>query len=172
MAGKALLIPFFLSITFGDQDDSASSPMELSTVSSIVANLSGLMTGALYLFLRGRSASPVGSSKHETYDFDSKYFGKAAEKRISEHGAGQDYTVRISSPSIYSQADDGTHWLQLKSEEANVQGFMGSSKAEKGIPLATNQDDSHRGLFKSRHRGPYYGEALQVFYRALPGSRQ
>lgn len=112
--------------------------MELSTVSSIVANLSGLMTGALYLFLRGRSASPVGSSKHETYDFDSKYFGKAAEKRISEHGAGQDYTVRISSPSIYSQADDGTHWLQLKSEEANVQDFMGSSKAEKGIPLGVD----------------------------------
>ncbi|KAI6782927.1 uncharacterized protein J7T54_002086 [Emericellopsis cladophorae] len=50
---NALLTPFFFSITFADANSLNNDPTELSTVSSIVANLSGLLTGGLYLFLRG-----------------------------------------------------------------------------------------------------------------------
>ncbi|KAF4119608.1 hypothetical protein GMORB2_4517 [Geosmithia morbida] len=59
---NALLIPFFFNITYGQGSEMSSSTTELSTVSSVVANLSGLMTGGLYLYLRGGNQTSRGST--------------------------------------------------------------------------------------------------------------
>lgn len=104
---QALLAPFFYSITFSDQDDSADYPMELSTVSSIVANLSGLMTGGLYLFLRG--GRKLTNPFNVRNSFEERQCNQPDEKQTLKNLAGPDQRHRDSSPSMYSQ-DAGSHW--------------------------------------------------------------
>ncbi|RSM10943.1 hypothetical protein CEP52_003267 [Fusarium oligoseptatum] len=55
-----LLITFFYNTSFEDPQSASPETMQLSMVVSVVANLSGLLTGCLYLFLRS-SKSPSGS---------------------------------------------------------------------------------------------------------------
>ncbi|RSL57895.1 hypothetical protein CEP54_008075 [Fusarium duplospermum] len=55
-----LLITFFYNTSFEDPQSASPETMQLAMVVSVVANLSGLLTGCLYLFLRS-SKSPSGS---------------------------------------------------------------------------------------------------------------
>lgn len=109
--------------------------MELSTVSSIVANLSGLTTGGLYLFLRGQIRPRLSSYKHETYDFDAKYFDKAGEKRGSYYAAGLDPSGRLSSPSIYSQNENGNISFSRNSDEKKLRGPIPGPESGNGTSL-------------------------------------
>ncbi|RYP51369.1 hypothetical protein DL768_003297 [Monosporascus sp. mg162] len=59
---NGLMVPFFVSIAFTDPMDSGGGPsLTLSMISSVVANVSGLMTGGLYLFLRSSTISTIGA---------------------------------------------------------------------------------------------------------------
>ncbi|RYP79527.1 hypothetical protein DL770_006627 [Monosporascus sp. CRB-9-2] len=59
---NALMVPFFVSIALTDPMDSGGGPsLTLGMVSSVVANVSGLMTGGLYLFLRSSTISTIGA---------------------------------------------------------------------------------------------------------------
>ncbi|KAI8714337.1 hypothetical protein NCS52_01153400 [Fusarium sp. LHS14.1] len=66
-----LLITFFYNTSFEDPQSASPETMQLSMVVSVVANLSGLLTGCLYLFLRS-SKSPSGS--YEDGDNNAKGF--------------------------------------------------------------------------------------------------
>ncbi|KAI1466424.1 uncharacterized protein F4812DRAFT_78632 [Daldinia caldariorum] len=60
---NALIVPFFISLTFSNpMEDSGSSGLTLSMISTVVANVSGLTTGGLHLFLRSNSIATIGSS--------------------------------------------------------------------------------------------------------------
>lgn len=57
---KALMIPFFVSLTFTNtMDGGSNSSLTLATIASVVANVSGLLTGGLYLFLRSSTISTI-----------------------------------------------------------------------------------------------------------------
>lgn len=54
------MIPYFFSIAFIDQRSGNSNALTLSMIASVVANVSGLMTGGLYLFLKSNTLSTIG----------------------------------------------------------------------------------------------------------------
>lgn len=78
--------------------------MELSTVSSIVANLTGLMTGGLYLFLRGgrRLKDPFNGRN----SFEDRRYNQRDEKQAMKDLAGPGQPRRDSSPSVYSEHNE------------------------------------------------------------------
>ncbi|ERS96539.1 hypothetical protein HMPREF1624_06744 [Sporothrix schenckii ATCC 58251] len=58
---NTLIIPFFFSLGFQyQQDDGGGQAISLSMVASVVAGVSGLMTGGLHLFLRSTTVSTIG----------------------------------------------------------------------------------------------------------------
>jgi hypothetical protein len=66
---QVLIIPFFFSLAFQNQRNrDVNTPLQLSMVAAVVANVSGLMTGGLHLFLRSTSVSTIGPR-----DKDGKY---------------------------------------------------------------------------------------------------
>jgi len=67
---QALMTPFFSYVSFGNPflDRSHLGPT-LSMVATVVANVTGLMTGGLYLFLRSSTISPISpKNKLEEYE--------------------------------------------------------------------------------------------------------
>ncbi|RYP72159.1 hypothetical protein DL771_004393 [Monosporascus sp. 5C6A] len=59
---NALMVPFFASLTIRDpMDGGGRTSLTLAMVSSVVANVSGLLTGGLYLFLRSSTISIIGA---------------------------------------------------------------------------------------------------------------
>jgi len=54
------MIPYFFTMAFVDQTNGTSNALTLSMVASVVANVSGLMTGGLYLFLKSNTISTIG----------------------------------------------------------------------------------------------------------------
>ncbi|OTB19027.1 hypothetical protein K445DRAFT_19637 [Daldinia sp. EC12] len=60
---NALIVPFFISLTFANpMEDSGGSGVTLSMIATVVANVSGLTTGGLHLFLRSNTIATIGSS--------------------------------------------------------------------------------------------------------------
>lgn len=57
---QGFMIPFFFSVSFMDRRGMRSNALTLSMVASVVANVSGLMTGGLYLFLKSNTLSTIG----------------------------------------------------------------------------------------------------------------
>ncbi|CAI4210247.1 unnamed protein product [Parascedosporium putredinis] len=57
-----LIVPFFFVLAFQNRRDRGvfNAALQLSMVSSVVANVSGLMTGGLHLFLRSTTMSTIG----------------------------------------------------------------------------------------------------------------
>ncbi|KAI1103559.1 hypothetical protein F4804DRAFT_227935 [Jackrogersella minutella] len=58
---NALIMPFFLYLTFSHPlEDNGTTGLTLSMISTVVANVTGLTTGGLHLFLRSRTISTIG----------------------------------------------------------------------------------------------------------------
>ncbi|KAF6836278.1 hypothetical protein CPLU01_03776 [Colletotrichum plurivorum] len=55
-----LFIPFFYNLSFTEQRGATGQALTLSMIASVVANVSGLMTGGLHLFLRSNTLSTIG----------------------------------------------------------------------------------------------------------------
>ncbi|XXG99947.1 hypothetical protein Hte_006288 [Hypoxylon texense] len=57
---NALIVPFFISLTFSStMDDNGEPGLTLSMVSTVVVNVTGLMTGGLHLFLRSNTIGTI-----------------------------------------------------------------------------------------------------------------
>ncbi|EFX05401.1 hypothetical protein CMQ_3470 [Grosmannia clavigera kw1407] len=66
---NTLLLPFFFSLGFVKHSTSGNQAINWSMVASVVANLSGLTTGGLYLFMRSAIISTIGPrDKASEYD--------------------------------------------------------------------------------------------------------
>ncbi|KAJ2986044.1 hypothetical protein NUW58_g5218 [Xylaria curta] len=67
---NTLMIPFFGYLSFGNPfENGGDTGLTLSMVSTVVANVTGLMTGGLYLFLRSSTNSSIGpKSKLDEYE--------------------------------------------------------------------------------------------------------
>ncbi|KAI0870397.1 hypothetical protein GGS24DRAFT_109476 [Hypoxylon argillaceum] len=67
---NTLMIPFFGYLSFGNPlENGGDTGLTLSMVSTVVANVTGLMTGGLYLFLRSSTSSSIASkNKLDEYE--------------------------------------------------------------------------------------------------------
>ncbi|KAF7543908.1 hypothetical protein G7Z17_g10363 [Cylindrodendrum hubeiense] len=102
---NALLIPFFFSLSFGQADSDRT--LQTSMVAAVVVNLSGLLTGSLYLFLRSSRTSTIGCS-----DWDGMET-RNYEKGFWDGGSSNfDFGLQIAQPlaappSQHRRSDNG-----------------------------------------------------------------
>ncbi|KAI1415163.1 hypothetical protein F5Y13DRAFT_178218 [Hypoxylon sp. FL1857] len=67
---NALIVPFFIYLTFSSpMGDNGGPGLTLSMISTVVANVTGLMTGGLHLFLRSRTISII-SPKNKLAEYE------------------------------------------------------------------------------------------------------
>ncbi|KAH7152400.1 hypothetical protein B0J13DRAFT_262602 [Dactylonectria estremocensis] len=88
---NALLIPFFFSVSFGQVDSDRT--VKTSMVAAVVVNLSGLLTGSLYLFLRSSRTSTIGCSDWDGIE------NRTFEKGFWDGGSSNfDFGLQIAQP--------------------------------------------------------------------------
>ncbi|KAI1171248.1 hypothetical protein F4777DRAFT_67538 [Nemania sp. FL0916] len=96
---NALMIPFFGYLSFGNPfENGGDTGLTLSMVSTVVANVTGLMTGGLYLFLRSSTSSSIGPKdkldEHEHQQM--KYQGQMPYNNDSEFNSHIQKPIRPS----------------------------------------------------------------------------
>ncbi|KAI6377889.1 hypothetical protein MCOR25_002405 [Pyricularia grisea] len=135
---NALVIPFFQQLAFEDQRSTSFSglPLTLSMVASVVTEVSGLMTGGLYLFLRSNPLSAIGSKLSEKEDTGRERF----KNSIHVQGSDDDQDDSgITSPNGLRRMDSEASMISYykKDEEA---GNMRSNQTY-ADPIPSNDDD-------------------------------
>lgn len=86
------MIPYFYVIAFNGQRRHA---LNLSMVAAVVANISGLMTGGLYLFLKSNTISTIGP-KNKDGDYENRREGYNKAERYES--SGLDFDSHIMRP--------------------------------------------------------------------------
>ena len=86
------MIPFFYVIAFGGRRRHA---LNLSMVAAVVANVSGLMTGGLYLFLKSNTSSTIGP-KNKDAEYENRREGYNKAERYES--SGLDFDSHIMRP--------------------------------------------------------------------------
>ncbi|KJR81209.1 uncharacterized protein SPSK_01035 [Sporothrix schenckii 1099-18] len=110
---NTLIIPFFFSLGFQyQQDDGGGQAISLSMVASVVAGVSGLMTGGLHLFLRSTTVSTIGPrgksgeyERHRMKDRIRHYGGSEPDFQghmMGPVGNGADLRRMLSDASLIS----------------------------------------------------------------------
>ncbi|TLS24907.1 hypothetical protein PpBr36_08432 [Pyricularia pennisetigena] len=134
---NALVLPFFQQLAFEDQRSTSFSglPLTLSIVASVVTEVSGLMTGSLYLFLRSNTMSAIGSKLSEKEDTGRKCFKNSIQVRGTDDD--QDDSG-ITSPNGLRRMDSDASIISryTKDEEA---GNMRSNQTYAN-PLPSDDD--------------------------------
>ncbi|KAI0848668.1 hypothetical protein F5Y00DRAFT_84922 [Daldinia vernicosa] len=115
---NALIVPFFVSLTFANpMEDSDGSGLTLSMIATVVANVSGLTTGGLHLFLRSNTIATIGSSsklaEYERQKLKNQYETEAA---ISMDFNGH-MLKPVSGPGSFSKAESQECLVDEKSND-------------------------------------------------------
>ncbi|KAK7413455.1 hypothetical protein QQX98_007680 [Neonectria punicea] len=88
---NTLMIPFFFLLSFGKVDSEQT--LQASMVAAVVVNLSGLLTGSLYLFLRSSKTSTIGPSEWDGTDT------RTLEKGFYDGGSSNfDFGLQLAQP--------------------------------------------------------------------------
>lgn len=94
------MIPFFAYLSFGNpSENGGDTGLTLSMVATVVANVTGLMTGGLYLFLRSSTGSTIGP-KIKIGEYESQQM--TYQIRISKAN-DTDFNSHIMTPITMSQ---------------------------------------------------------------------
>ncbi|KAI1500552.1 hypothetical protein F5X99DRAFT_419116 [Biscogniauxia marginata] len=120
VVSNALMAPFFIYLTFSNSGDGTG--LTLSMISTVVANVTGLMTGGLHLFLRSNTISTIGP----------KY--KLAEDERQK----LKYQIRMRGPS---EMDFNGHMMQPVSGPQALQ----KSESQESLVNRGRDDDAERG---------------------------
>lgn len=95
---KCFVIPFFFALAFKHRTKSHNGPqtLQLSMVASVAANLSGLLTGGLYLFIKSNTLSTI-RPRFKEGGHDGQRI-RPAIRRFSSHASGPDFNGHILQP--------------------------------------------------------------------------
>ncbi|PKS05271.1 hypothetical protein jhhlp_008642 [Lomentospora prolificans] len=123
-----LIIPFFFVLAFQNRRDRGvfNAALQLSMVASVVANVSGLMTGGLHLFLRSTSMSTIGPREKD---------GKYEEDRRQSFKRGiRVWTRDDDTPASSSSVPTGLRRMNtddsFASEDDGRDGHYGDEKKD------------------------------------------
>ncbi|TGJ87959.1 hypothetical protein E0Z10_g811 [Xylaria hypoxylon] len=146
-----LMIPFFGYLSFGNPfENNGETGLTLSMVSTVVANVTGLMTGGLYLFLRSSTISSIApKNKLDEYERQQIKFQIRMPKPNDT-----DFNSHITKPVTAPQ------WLREaeSQKEAMIQGNInlgepqGNTKpysASDSNPLGSNAIFQHTSVLSS-----------------------
>ncbi|KAI5921383.1 hypothetical protein F4810DRAFT_702389 [Camillea tinctor] len=120
VVSNALMAPFFIYLTFSSSGDGTG--LTLSMIATVVANVSGLMTGCLHLFLRSHTTTTIGP----------KYKQAEYERQKLK------YQIRVRGPS---EMDFNGHMLQPVSGPQNLR----KSESQESLVSREKDDDVERG---------------------------
>jgi hypothetical protein len=82
LVANLFIIPFFWSLNWSNLATAGDQPWQLSMAATVVANVTGMVTGGLYLYLRS------GKTSEDYGDKDMEYFDTKAEKRWDGYDDG------------------------------------------------------------------------------------
>ncbi|KAJ4414550.1 hypothetical protein N0V85_003111 [Neurospora sp. IMI 360204] len=113
---EALMIPYFYVIAFDGQKRHA---LNLSMVAAVVANISGLMTGGLYLFLKSNTISTIGP-KNKDADYENRREGYNKAERYESGGLDFDSHIMrpVTSPGKVRRMGSNTSLIRTARNEA------------------------------------------------------
>ncbi|KAK1594878.1 uncharacterized protein LY79DRAFT_578455 [Colletotrichum navitas] len=121
-----LLIPFFFTLSFTEQRAATGQALTLAMIATVVANVSGLMTGGLHLFLRSNTLSTIGPCHSEKSESERNKL-KAG---IRVYSGGNDYENHMMNPVGRAQSlrrmDSTDSLVPEKEEEARIESPSGS----------------------------------------------
>ncbi|KAG7288862.1 hypothetical protein NEMBOFW57_005221 [Staphylotrichum longicolle] len=120
---NSFMIPFFFVDSFVDGRGQNPNALTLSMVASVVANVSGLMTGGLYLFLKSSTLSTIGPRDKvgEYENRRARYKITRYESNDSDDDAGDDGQVMnpVTGPRSLRRVDSEASLISMgKDEEA------------------------------------------------------
>ncbi|KAK3945203.1 hypothetical protein QBC46DRAFT_436024 [Diplogelasinospora grovesii] len=129
---NAFMIPYFFSMAFIDQTDGNSNALTLSMIASVVANVSGLMTGGLYLFLKSSTLSTIGPR-----DKIGEYENRRAKYKIRRFGSNDlefnsHMMQPVSGPGSLRRTDSEVS-LVSSEKELEIQNSNSSSSPTFGM---------------------------------------
>jgi hypothetical protein len=107
---QVFMLPFFFTFSFlvSTESDSNGQTLTLAMIASVVVNVSGLLTGGLYLFLKSTTSSTIGPKKNKAGDYERQRL-KHTIRRYDTNGSN--FSGSLShSPSTSSRrgADDAS----------------------------------------------------------------
>ncbi|CCF42440.1 hypothetical protein CH063_12440 [Colletotrichum higginsianum] len=121
-----LLVPFFFNLSFTEQRGATGQSLTLSMIASVVANVSGLMTGGLHLFLRSNTLSTIGPRQSGKWESDRKKL-KAG---IRVYNGDDEYENHMMNPVGQARSlrrmDSTDSLVPEKEEEARIESPSGS----------------------------------------------
>ncbi|EAA31862.3 hypothetical protein GE21DRAFT_7316 [Neurospora crassa] len=113
---EAFMIPYFYVIAFDGQRRHA---LNLSMVTTVVANISGLMTGGLYLFLKSNTISTIGP-KNKDADYENRREGYNKTERYESGGLDFDSHIMrpVTSPGQVRRMGSNASLLRTAKDKA------------------------------------------------------
>ncbi|KAL1889421.1 hypothetical protein Sste5346_008905 [Sporothrix stenoceras] len=132
---NTLIMPFFFSLAFQYEQDDGGQAITLSMVASVVAGVSGLMTGGLHLFLRSTTISTIGprgkAGEYERYRM---------KDRIRRYGGSEpDFQGHMMGP-----VGRGTDLRRMLSDASLISGTVRDRKEEEaGVLVNRNLSPSY-----------------------------
>ncbi|UQC82722.1 uncharacterized protein CLUP02_08212 [Colletotrichum lupini] len=121
-----LLIPFFFNLSFTEQRGATGQALTLSMIASVVANVSGLLTGGLHLFLRSNTLSTIGPRQSDKWELERNKL-KAG---IRVYNGDDDYENHMMNPVGWARSlrrmDSTDSLVPEKEEEARIESPSGS----------------------------------------------
>ncbi|KAI2621621.1 hypothetical protein GGR54DRAFT_72661 [Hypoxylon sp. NC1633] len=159
---NALIVPFFGYLTFSNpMDDNGSSGLTLSMISAVVANVTGLSTGGLHLFLRSKTIATIGP-RNKLAEYE-----RQKAKHQSRVGGTTDMDFNghmlqpIAGPRSIAKTESQEHLVDEKSDvvergESVYPGDFQQSSPRYLNPLRSN------AVFDERPNMPRVPEPTQV----------
>lgn len=168
-----MILPFLVDISFITTRGSSFTALQLSSVAAVVANVSGLMTGGLHLFLRSSAIATIGPRGMDgKYDDDDKENFKRGIRRYTPED-GDNYNYKNQSEGDLRRMDTNNSRESLNRERGyeayEERGFYD----EEADPLRSNEvysiPDAVVIQSPEPARGPS-GHAPKSSYSLFPGS--
>ncbi|KLU88309.1 hypothetical protein MAPG_07296 [Magnaporthiopsis poae ATCC 64411] len=158
---NVLLLPFFYHMSFFDQRDPRFQGLTLSVVASVVAEVSGVVTGGLHLFLRSSTMSAIGP--REKFDDDHQKLKTQIRRGKPDDGAGDN---GITSPNGLRRMESESSMVSRYEKDIEASTPDGSKEEDELYPQAPKP--SHRPAYsatrrESRGRARSVSSVLSVF---------
>ncbi|KAI2641715.1 hypothetical protein GGS26DRAFT_586111 [Hypomontagnella submonticulosa] len=109
---NALIVPFFINLTFSNPMDDGGPGSTLSMISTVVANVTGLMTGGLHLFLRSNTIATIGP-KNKLAEYERQKSKIEAGEGINDH-----ILKPVPQPQSLSKTESQENLLSEKTNAA------------------------------------------------------
>ncbi|KAH9901903.1 hypothetical protein F4778DRAFT_131220 [Xylariomycetidae sp. FL2044] len=103
---NSLMVPFFIYLTLSSPFDDDNGPgLTLSMIATVVANVTGLMTGGLHLFLRSNTIATIGP-KDKTAEYERQKFKQQIKVRGPSEMDFHDHMLQpVSGPRSLRKAE-------------------------------------------------------------------